>query len=124
VRLRKQNHSVYEISDALKEQQCPLSPTAVREVLKQEGFAPLPRRLDDERPQGPRPTIEAVADVRQMSLAPRTFTTTCGGLFLFVPDLVRLHLDSFGPSRAFAWIEDDSRRPRLARLPGSEVVVD
>src|SRR5438445_5326337 len=46
VRLRKQNHSVYEISDALKEQQCPLSPTAVREVLKQEGFAPLPRRLD------------------------------------------------------------------------------
>ena len=28
------------------------------------------------------------------------------------------------PSRAFAWIEDDSRRPRLARLPGSEVVVD
>src|SRR6266576_6943379 len=94
VRLRKQNHSVYEISDALKEQQCPLSPTAVREVLKQEGFAPLPRRLDDERPQGPRPTIEAVADVRQMSLAPRTFTTTCGGLFLFVPDLVRLHLAS------------------------------
>src|ERR1035437_904425 len=84
VRLRKQNHSVYEISDALKEQQCPLSPTAVREVLKQEGFAPLPRRLDDERPQGPRPTIEAVADVRQMSLAPRTFTTRCGGLFLFV----------------------------------------
>src|ERR1017187_6900648 len=42
VRLRKQNHSVYEIGDALKEQQCPLSPTAVREVLKQEGFAPLP----------------------------------------------------------------------------------
>src|ERR1017187_6368007 len=34
VRLRKQNPSVYEISDALKEQQCPLSPTAVREVLK------------------------------------------------------------------------------------------
>src|SRR5438132_13835579 len=29
-----------------------------------------------------------------------------------------------GPSRAFAWIEDDSRRPRLARLPGSEAVVN
>src|SRR6266516_638153 len=55
VRLRKQNHSVYEISDALKEQQCPLSPTAVREVLKQEGFAPLPRRLDVERPRVPVP---------------------------------------------------------------------
>src|ERR1022692_3022462 len=58
------------------------------------GFAPLPRRLDQERHQGLRPTIEAVADVRQLSLAPRTFTTCCGGLFLFVPDLVRLHLDS------------------------------
>jgi len=49
VRLRKQNHSVYEISETLKEQKCPLSPTAVREVLKAEGFAPLPRRLDEER---------------------------------------------------------------------------
>src|SRR5438445_12420548 len=86
VRLRKQNHSVYEISDALKKQQCPLRPTAVREVLKQEGFAPLPRRLDVERPHAPRPTIEAVADVRHMSLAQRTFTTTCDRRFLFVPD--------------------------------------
>src|SRR5213592_2670304 len=45
IELRKQNHSVYEISEALKEQNCPLSPTAVREVLKQEGFAPLHHSL-------------------------------------------------------------------------------
>ena len=32
---------------------CPLSPTAVREVLKAEGFAALPRRLDEERPAAP-----------------------------------------------------------------------
>jgi transposase len=50
IKLRKQNHSVYEISEALKEQKFPLSPTAVREVLKEEGFAALPRRLDSERP--------------------------------------------------------------------------
>ena len=50
VQLRKQNYSVYEISHTLKERDCPLSPTAVREVLKVEGFAPLPRRLDEERP--------------------------------------------------------------------------
>src|ERR1700691_6318379 len=36
VTLRKQNHSVYEISAALKEKKLPLSPTAVREVLKEE----------------------------------------------------------------------------------------
>ena len=90
VQLRKQNHSVYEISQTLKDRHCSLSPTGVREVLKAEGFAPLPRRLDEERPQQPRPTVEPVADVREFSLAPRTFTTRCGGLFLFVADLVRL----------------------------------
>lgn len=93
VELRKQNHSVYEISEALKERGLSLSPTAVMEVLKAEGFAPLPRRRDDERPDRPRPSAEAVADVRSFSLAPRRFTTRCGGLFLFLPDLVRLNLD-------------------------------
>jgi hypothetical protein len=34
-----------------------------------------------------------VADVRDFSLAPRRFTTACGGLFLFLPDLVRLDID-------------------------------
>jgi hypothetical protein len=38
-----------------------LSPTSVREVLRIEGFAPLPRRRDEERPDRPRATIEAVA---------------------------------------------------------------
>src|SRR2546426_7326007 len=79
VQLRKQNHSVYEISQALKERRCPLSPTGVREVLKAEGFAALPRRLDEERPQQPHPTVEPVADVRQFALAEHTFTTRCGG---------------------------------------------
>jgi transposase len=94
VQLRKQNHSVYEISEALKEQQHPLSPTAVREVLKSEGFSALPRRMDDERPERPGPSIEAVADVREFSLTPRRFTTACGGLFLFVPDMVRLDIEA------------------------------
>ena len=94
VDLRKRNYSVYEISESLKEQQQPLSPTAVREVLKAEGFAALPRRGDDERPDRPRPTVESVADVREVSWLPRRFTTACGGLFLFVPDLVKLHIEA------------------------------
>src|SRR5215467_2412992 len=48
VALRKRNYSVYEISEALKEQGTSLGATAVREVLAAEGFAPLPRRLDEE----------------------------------------------------------------------------
>jgi len=107
VHLRKQNYSVYEISQTLKERDCPLSPTAVRELLRAEGFAPLPRRLDEERPDHPRPTTEPVADVREFSLAPRTFTTRCGGLFLFLPDLVRFHLEKLVTE---------------ARLPGSKMI--
>jgi transposase len=107
VTLRKQNHSVYEIAEALKERQLRLSPTAVREVLREEGFAALPRRLDEERPARLRPTVEAVADVRELVLADRRFSTACGGLFLFVPDLVRLGVGSLA---------------KAARLPGSGMI--
>src|SRR5438093_5484927 len=107
ITLRKRNFSIYDISEALKERQVALSPTAVRELLAAEGFAPLPRRLDDDRPARPRPTIEPVADVRRFSLAPRQFDTPCGGLFLFVPSLVRLHPDTLA---------------KAARLPGSQMI--
>jgi transposase len=107
IRLRKQNYSVYEISQALKEQNQPLSPTAVGEVLKEEGFAPLPRRRDEERPQYPRASVEPVADVAAFSLAPRQFTTHCGGLFLFLPDLLSLGLEQLA---------------RAAHLPGSKMI--
>ena len=107
VDLRKRNHSVYEISEKLKERGTRLSPTAVRELLKAEGFAPLPRRLDEERPDGPRPTIEPAADARCLSLAPRRFQTVCGGLFLFVPGMVKLGLD---------------RLAEAAHLPGSKMI--
>ena len=107
IELRKQNYSVYEISEALRDRGVALSPTGVREVLKAEGFAALPRRLDEERPDRPRPLVEAVADVRAFSLAPRRFTTRCGGLFLFLPDLIRLKLDTLA---------------KAARLPGSKMI--
>ncbi len=43
VALRKQNHSVYEISETLKQEGLTLSPASAREILRAEGFAPLPR---------------------------------------------------------------------------------
>ena len=106
--LRKQNHSVYEISEALKERGMPLSPTAVREVLRAEGFAPLPRRLDEERPARLGPTLEPVADARTFALRPGTqFVTRCGGLFLFLPELVRLQAEGLASA---------------AKLPGSVMI--
>jgi transposase len=108
VTLRKRNYSVYEISRALKEQGTPLSATAVREVLGEEGFAPLPRRLDEERPIRVGPNAEAVANVQEFILSRREFTTRVGGLFLFVPDLVRL--------------DGDDALARAAKLPGSRMI--
>src|SRR4051812_35634807 len=93
IALRKQNLSIRDISRALAQEDEPLSPAAVAAVLKEEGFARLPRRLDEERPADTRPTTAAVADVRQFGLSPRQFRTQFGGLFLFVPSLVSAGLD-------------------------------
>jgi transposase len=107
IALRKRNYSVYEISQTLKEQGMALSATAVREVLAAEGFAPLPRRLDEERPVRVGPNAQAVANVGDFVLSPREFTTRMGGLFLFVPDLVQLESDALA---------------QAAKLPGSRMV--
>jgi hypothetical protein len=93
ITLRKQNLSVYDISQILHDEGQALSPATVAVLLQQEGFVRLPRRLDEERPPGTRPTTAAVADVRELNLTPRTFRTQFGGLFLFLPSLVALPFD-------------------------------
>jgi hypothetical protein len=107
IALRKQNLSIYDISRALHQEGQPLSPVAVAQLLKAEGFARLPRRLDEERPPGSRPTTAAVADVRHLDLGPRQFRTQFGGLFLFLPALAAVRLD---------------RLLRGAGLPGSQMI--
>jgi transposase len=106
IALRKQNYSVYEISDALKDAGMKLSPTAVREVLREEGFSPLLRRRRQDVPETPRPKIESVADVR-MGIPQGEFDTSCGGLFLFIHDMVRLGISGLAEE---------------ANLPGSKVI--
>jgi len=93
VALRKQNLSIYDISRALAQSGQTLSPPAVAMILKQEGFARLPRRRDEERPPGTRPEVAAVANVGELDLTPRQFRTKFGGLFLFMPFLAAVPLD-------------------------------
>jgi Transposase DDE domain len=107
IALRKQNLSIYDISRALHQEGQPLSPVAVAQLLRAEGFARLPRRLDEERPPGSRPTTAAVADVRHLDLGPRQFRTQFGGLFLFLPALAAVRLD---------------RLLQGAGLPGSQMI--
>src|SRR6185312_6090124 len=94
VALRKQNLSVHDISRALARDGETLSPAAVATILKEEGFAKLPRRRDDERPDRSGPIAADVADVRQLDLTPRTVHTKFGGLSLFLPDLIAADLDA------------------------------
>jgi hypothetical protein len=107
IHLRKQNQSVYDISEALKKEGIPRSPVAVAEVLLKEGFAKLPRRGDAERPPGTKPTAADRADVRALSLDPRTVRTKFGGLFLFLPMLAEIGFD---------------RVIRRCNLPGTQMV--
>lgn len=93
VELRKQNQSVYDISEALKKEGVSRTPVAVALVLRQEGFTKLPRRGDEERPPGTRPTAADRADARTVNLEPRTVRTKFGGLFLFLPALVEMGFD-------------------------------
>jgi hypothetical protein len=107
VGLRKQNLSIYDISRALARDGLTYSPVSVAQVLKEEGFARLPRRRDDERPPGVQPTVADVADVRTLDLKPRAFRTQFGGLFLFLPFLAQMPLE---------------RILSRAGLPGSEMI--
>jgi hypothetical protein len=62
--MRKQNLSVYDISRVLRTKDHVLSPVSVSNILKQEGFAKLPRRKDEECSPVIGPTKAEVADVR------------------------------------------------------------
>ena len=85
VALRKRNLSAYDIQRELAAAGHSISINALSILLREEGFARLPRRRDEERPATLKPEAAAIADVRQINLAPRSFRTRVGGLFLFVP---------------------------------------
>jgi transposase len=111
--LRKENLSIYDISKNLAREDITISPVSISTILKEEGFARLPRRRDDERPPGIRPTPAAVADVRQLDLSPRHIRTKFGGLFLFLAELVQIPFEA---------IIDQAGLPGSTMIPASHAV--
>jgi len=107
VAMRKKNLSVYDIQHELMAQGHEISINALSVLLREEGFARLPRRRDEERPSHIKPVPAQVADVRHLDLAPRTFRTRVAGLFLFVPLMKALDLGQVAGQ---------------AQLPGSELI--
>jgi transposase len=99
--MRKQNLSVYDISRILKTKGHVRSPVSVSNILKEEGFARLPRRRDEERPPATGPTKADVADVRQLDLSPQSFRTKFGGLFLFLPFIAAIPFDNIVEQAGF-----------------------
>ena len=93
VELRKSYLSIYDIAATLANEGEKLSPVAISEILKEEGFARLPRRRDEERPVRPGPEQAAIADRRSLDLSPRRIRTRFGGLFLFLPYLAKVGFD-------------------------------
>lgn len=85
IAMRKRNLSVYDIQRELTVAGHSISINALAVLLREEGFARLPRRRDEERPTVLRPEIQAAADVRRLDLESRSFRTSLGGLFLFIP---------------------------------------
>ena len=83
--MRKRNLSVYDIQRDLASAGHTISINALTVLLREEGFARLPRRGDEERPYTLKAEPAAVADVRQLSVSPRSFRTQAGGLFFFIP---------------------------------------
>lgn len=93
IQLRKKNRSIYDISRLLKEQGHSLSPRSVWEILSEAGFARLPRRLDEERPEHAKPEPAPRANRGALDLSPdQILSTQAAGLFLFLPDLLDLRL--------------------------------
>jgi hypothetical protein len=105
--MRKRNLSVYDIQRDLAEAGRRISINALTVLLREEGFARLPRRRDEERPATLKADSAEVADVRELDLSPRSFRTTVAGLFLFVPLLEGI---------------DFHRVVEAGRLPGSRMV--
>lgn len=107
VAMRKKNLSIYDIQRELAGAGHPVSINALAVLMREEGFARLPRRRDDERPLTLKPEAAAVADIGELDLSPRSFRTRVGGLFLFVPLLQPIDLAAV---------------VRHAQLPGSKPI--
>lgn len=113
VQARKQNLSIYDIGRLLQEEGHRLSPAYIGIILKEEGFARLPRRADDERPEHPHPDRAPVADVQQLDLSPRQFRTQFGGLFLFLPYLAQIPWEAIFEQNGF---------PGSAMIPAAHAI--
>jgi transposase len=110
--LRREGHTLAEISAQLRAESLPISDAYLFRLLRDEGLASKGQRCRPIKQPGDHANdgslVPAIADVHQLALINgREFTTKVAGLFLFLPQLLDLDLP------------DAVRR---AGLPGSEQI--
>jgi hypothetical protein len=113
ISLRKKNLSVYDIQEELMEMKHDVSINALSLLLREEGFARLPRRRDSQRPSMVKPETVPVANVKELDLSPRSFRTDMAGLFLFVPIMRKIDM---------AQIAQEASMPGTKMIPAQQAL--
>lgn len=113
ISLRKKNLSVYDIQQELSDMGTTISINAISLLLRDEGFARLPRRRDDERPPVIKPEVAPIANVQELDLSPRSFRTDMAGLFIFVPLMREINM---------AQIAADASLPGTKMIPAEQAL--
>jgi len=95
IELRKQNYSIEEIEEVLLRERYDITAKTIHQVLKDEGFARLFRRTHAER----RIALQQAKDPAEIASVKEFSThgfvkTAYGGVFLFIPMIVDMQLDT------------------------------
>jgi len=95
IELRKQNYSIDEIEEVLLREGITITAKTIYQILKAEGFARLFRRTHAERRIALQRAKEPAetANVKEFG-SHRLVRTSYGGVFLFIPLILDLQLDS------------------------------
>ena len=92
--LRKRNHSIYEIQEVLDRDGQHCSTGTIYNILKEDGFARLPRRTMAEKGLTSKGTLvpPATAALDFDTLPEHSFECQVGGIFYFVPYIIETGL--------------------------------
>lgn len=95
IELRKQNYSIDEIEEVLLREGVTITSKTIHQVLQAEGFAKLFRRTHAERRAALQRAKEPseIANVKNFA-AHSLVRTSYGGIFLFIPLILEMKLDS------------------------------
>lgn len=102
IELRKQNYSIDEIEEVLLREGVTITSKTIHHVLQAEGFAKLFRRTHAER----RATLQRAKEPSEIAnvknFAAHSFVrTSYGGIFLFIPLILEMKLDSIFSETGF-----------------------